>query len=157
MSIWSVDYVDPLGFNVARRAKLIVLEDIDAVIATVIKGRSMTMRHTSWTQRVCLDWLLERLREDWSMCLRYVKTKDQTADILTKASFAGPRWDHFISLCSFHPEFRRVKSPQGPASKVAAVVCLDETAPVVKGVGVPESDPIVDCSLENKYPESSRS
>ena len=45
----------------------------------------MALRHTSRTQRVCLDWLLERLREDGGICLRYVKTKDQTADIFTKA------------------------------------------------------------------------
>ena len=79
------------------------------------------MRHTSRTQRVCLDWLLERLREDRSMRLRYVKTKEQAADILTKAAFGGPQWDHHVNLCSLHPEFCPVQRPQGPASKVAAV------------------------------------
>ena len=43
--IWKVDYVDPLGFSVPKRAKLIIVEDNDAVISTVIKGRSMVWRH----------------------------------------------------------------------------------------------------------------
>ena len=36
-SIWNVDYVDPLGFGVARRARLVVLADNDAVIKMVVR------------------------------------------------------------------------------------------------------------------------
>ena len=64
MSIWKADYVDPMGMLVPKRAKMVILEDNDAVIATVIKGRSTALRHCSRTQRIALDWLLERLRED---------------------------------------------------------------------------------------------
>ena len=95
---WGVDYVDPLGFFVSNRARLLVLEDNDAVIHTVIKGRSQTLRHVNRTQRVCLDWLLERLQNASGISLRYVHTKQQVADVLTKAGFRGPQWDHLLKL-----------------------------------------------------------
>ena len=103
MSLWKVDYLDLIGYPVARRGKLIIFEDNDAVIRTVIKGRSMALRHTSHTQRVVLDWLLERLREDGSMSLRHVKTQNKWADILTNAQFSGPQLTPFVSSCSRHP------------------------------------------------------
>ena len=90
MSIWKVDYVDPLGSFVPKRARMMILEDNDAVIATVIKGRSTTLRHGSRTQRIALDWLSERPREDNSMTLRYAKTKDQNADFPHESSFFSP-------------------------------------------------------------------
>ena len=109
MSIWKVDYVDPLNIFVPSRAKMIILEDNDAVISTVIKGRSLALRHVSRTQRIALDWLLERLREDNSMTLRYVKTRDQSADFLTKASFSSPQWDHLLKLNGLYPKFPPAK------------------------------------------------
>ena len=39
-----------------QEALLYVFEDNEAVIKTIIKGRSPTMRHVSRTQRVALDW-----------------------------------------------------------------------------------------------------
>ena len=39
-----------------------------------------------------MDWLLERLMSDPGVSLRYVSTKDQIADIFTKAMV---RDDHF--------------------------------------------------------------
>ena len=75
MSVWKVDYVDPMDLPVARRGKLIIFEDSDAVIKTVLKGRSMAFRHITRTQRVALDWLLERIREDGSMCFLFACLK----------------------------------------------------------------------------------
>ena len=43
---------------------LYVLEDNEAVIKMIIKGRSPTMRHVSRTQRVALDWLFDRINLD---------------------------------------------------------------------------------------------
>ena len=109
MSIWKVDYVDPLNIFVPSRAKMIILEDNDAVISTVIQGRSLALRHVSRTQRIALDWLLERLREDRSMTLRYAKTRDQNADFLTKASFSSPQWVHLLKLNGLYPRFPPAK------------------------------------------------
>ena len=88
---------------------MIILEDNDAVISAVIKGRSTALRHVSRTQRIALDWLLERLREDSSMTLRYVKTQDQNTDFLTKVSFSSPQWDHLLKLNGLYPRLPSVK------------------------------------------------
>ena len=82
---------------------MVILEDNDAVIATVIKGRSTTLRHCRRTHRIALDWLLERLREDSSMTLRYVKTQNQNADFLTKAAFSSPQWSHLCKINGLNP------------------------------------------------------
>ena len=43
---------------------LYVFEDNEAVIKTIIKGRSPAMRHVSRTHRVALDWLFDRINLD---------------------------------------------------------------------------------------------
>ena len=40
-----------------KEALLYISKDSEAVIKTVIKGRSTTMGHDSRTRRVALDWL----------------------------------------------------------------------------------------------------
>ena len=59
-------------------------EDTDAVIKTIIKGRSPTMRHVSRTHRVALDLLFDRINLDPQIQINYVDTKNQLADVLTK-------------------------------------------------------------------------
>ena len=53
-----MDNVDVISSNVNsphQEALLYVLEDNEAVIKMIIKGRSPTMRHVSRTHRVALD------------------------------------------------------------------------------------------------------
>ena len=68
-------------------AMLYVFEDNEAVIKMIIKGRSPTMRHVSRTHRVALDWLCDRISVDPKIQIRYIDTKHQLADILTKRKF----------------------------------------------------------------------
>ena len=108
-----------MGLPIAQRAKLLVLEDNDAVIATVIKGRSPVLKHCNRTQRIALDWLLERLQSDPGVSLRYASTHDQIADIFTKAAFQGPQWTHLVGLCTLHePMAPLIQSKKGPASTI---------------------------------------
>ena len=72
-----------------REALLYVCEVNEAVIKMIIKGRNPTMRHVSRTQRVALDWLIDRT---------YLDSKIQLADILTKENFTRDEWNHFVSL-----------------------------------------------------------
>ena len=67
-----------------QEALLYVFEDNEAVIKMIIKGRSPTMRHVSRTHRVALDWLCDRIHLDSKIQIKYVETKNQLADILTK-------------------------------------------------------------------------
>ena len=61
------------------------------------------MRHVSRTHRVHLDWLYERFLHDPHFRIRYVQTKYQIADILTKGQFTKEKWKELLHLCSMTP------------------------------------------------------
>ena len=67
-----------------QEAWLYVFEDNEAVIKMMIKGRSSTMRHVSRTHRVALDWLFDRGNLYTKIQNKYIDTKNQLTDILTK-------------------------------------------------------------------------
>ena len=66
---------------------LYIFEDNEAVIKMIIKERSPTMRRVSRTHRVALDWLFDRINLDSTIQIKYIHTKNQLADILTKGNF----------------------------------------------------------------------
>ena len=77
---------------------LYVLEDNEAVIKMIMKGRSPTMRHVSRTHRVAVDWLFDRINLDPKIQIKYIDTKNQLADILTKGNFTHDEWNHLFNL-----------------------------------------------------------
>ena len=81
-----------------REALLYVFEDNEAVIKMIMKGRSPTMRHVSRTHRVALDWLFDRINLDPKIQIKYIDTKNQLADILTKGNFTRDEWNHLLTL-----------------------------------------------------------
>ena len=81
-----------------QEALLYVFEDNEAVIKMIIKGRSPTMRHVSRTHRVALDWLFDRINLDPKIRIKYIDTKNQLADILTRGNFTRDEWDHLLCL-----------------------------------------------------------
>ena len=81
-----------------QEALLYVFEDNEAVIKMIIKGRSPTMRHVSRTHRVALDWLCDRINLDSKIQMKYIVTKNQLADILTKGNFTRDEWNHLLNL-----------------------------------------------------------
>ena len=50
------------------------------------------MRHVSKTHRVALDWLFHRINLDPKIQLKYIDTKNQLADTLTKGNFTRDEW-----------------------------------------------------------------
>ena len=93
--------VDAVPSNVQsarQEALLYVFEDNEAVIKMIIKGRSPSMRHISRTHRVALDWLFDRINLDSKIQIKYIDTKNQLADILTKANFTCDEWNHSFNL-----------------------------------------------------------
>ena len=56
------------------------------------------MRHVSRTHRVALDWLFDRINLDPKIQIKYIDTKNQLADILTKGSFTRDEWNHLLTL-----------------------------------------------------------
>ena len=75
--------IDSVSSNVQsarQEALLYVFEDNEAVIKMIMKGRSPTVR----THKVALDWLFDRINLDPKIQIKYIDTKNQLADILTK-------------------------------------------------------------------------
>ena len=56
------------------------------------------MRHVSRTHRVALDWLFDRINLDSEIQIRYIDTKHQLADILTKGNFTRDDWNNLLHL-----------------------------------------------------------
>ena len=56
------------------------------------------MRHVSRTHRVALDWLFDRINLDSKIQIKYIDTKNQLADILTKGNFTRDEWNHLLNL-----------------------------------------------------------
>ena len=93
--------IDSVPSNVqsaSQEALLYVFEDNEAVIKMIMKGRSPTMRHVSRTHRVALDWLFDRINLDSKIQIKYIDTKNQLGDILTKGNFTRDEWKHLFSL-----------------------------------------------------------
>ena len=68
------------------------------MIKMIIEGRSPTMRHVSRTHRVALDWLFDRINLDSKIQIKYIDTKNQLLDILTKGNFTREEWNHLLNL-----------------------------------------------------------
>ena len=56
------------------------------------------MRHVSRTHRVAIDWLFDRVNLDPKIQIKYIDTKNQLADILTKGNFTRDEWNHLLCL-----------------------------------------------------------
>ena len=56
------------------------------------------MRHVSRTHRVALDWLFDRIKLDPKIQIKYIDTKNQLADKLTKGNFTRDEWNHLLCL-----------------------------------------------------------
>ena len=65
-------------------SQLYIFEDNEAAMKMAIKGRSPTMTHVSGTRRVALDESFDRINLDPKIQIRFVDTKSQLADMLTK-------------------------------------------------------------------------
>ena len=93
--------VDPVPSNVQssrQEALLYVFEDNEAVIKMIIKGRSPAVGRVSRTHRVALDWLFDRINLDPKIQIKYIDTKNQFADMLTKGNFTCDEWNHLLCL-----------------------------------------------------------
>ena len=95
-----IENIDSVPSNVQssrQETLLYVFEDNEAVIKMIIKGRSPTMRHVSGTHRVALDWF-DRINFDPKIQIKYIDTKNQLTDMLTKGSLTRDEWNHLLCL-----------------------------------------------------------
>ena len=64
----------------------------------MMKGRSPTMRHVSGPHRVAQNWLFDRMNLDCDVQIRYIDSKHQLAEILTKGNSTRDEWDNLLHL-----------------------------------------------------------
>ena len=98
LELSNVDYVSSNVKSSRSGALLYIIEDNKPVIKMIIRGRSPTMRHVSRTHRVALDWLFDRINLDPKIQIKYVDTKNQLADTMTKGNFTRDEWNHLLRL-----------------------------------------------------------
>ena len=97
LDLINIDHVPSSGTHSGSNAMLYFFEDNQAVIKMIINGRP-TMRHVSRTHRVALDCLFDRINLDSKVQIRYIDTKHQLADILTKGNFTRDEWNNLLHL-----------------------------------------------------------
>ena len=108
-----------------RTARLIVFEDNEAVLKMCVKGRVPTLRHVTRTHRVDLDWIIERIKTDSGVSMKYVKTSEQLADMLTKANFVAPLWKSLLKLhqIGHHHKVNNPPQPEPMFFAMLSVAC----------------------------------
>ena len=99
----NVDFIPSNVHSSRQEALLYIFEDSEAVINMIIMGRTRTMRHVSRTHRVALDWFFDRIYLDSKIQIKYIDTKNQLADILTKGNFTHDEWNHLFVLVQHQP------------------------------------------------------
>ena len=86
---------DFVSLNV-NSSMLYIYEDNEAVIKMIMKGISPTTRHVSRTPtELLLIGLLTNNLEP-KIQIKYIDTKNQLVDILTKGNFTRDEWNHLF-------------------------------------------------------------
>ncbi len=106
---FEVDFVPPSIATSSGLAKLLLLEDNDAVIKMTLKMRAPTLRHVARTHRVDLDWLFERIQYDPGVSIHFVGTKQQIADMCTKGQFSQEQWQALCKMAQIGPSYHTTK------------------------------------------------
>ena len=98
LDLTDIDHVPSSVTHSGCSAMLYVFEDNETMIKMIIKGWSPTVRHVSRTHRVALNWLFDRINLDSKIQNRYIDTKHQLTDSLTKGNFTRDEWDNLLHL-----------------------------------------------------------
>ena len=116
ISLDYADWVPPSMPSLQQNTKCVFVQDNDAVIKMVVKARAPTLKHVSRTHRIDLDWLFERIQKDPCIFGRYIHTKLQIADMLTKGNFTSEQWLVLCSLMRLSPPPKMKEVPLPPPS-----------------------------------------
>ena len=100
-----------------QNTRLIIAEDNEAVIKLVKKARSMALHHLPRTHRIDLNWLFEVCAHPRVM-MKYVNTKQQCADLMTKALNNPQAWQHLLGLVQIR---EGIETPAGTLPALLSV------------------------------------
>ena len=96
---------------------LVIAEDNEAVIKIIKKARSMALRHLPRTHRIDVQWLFEVCAHP-RVHMLYVNTKQQVADLMTKALNNPQTWEHLLDIAQIRAG---IMTPAGNATAPALV------------------------------------
>ena len=117
----NVGFIPSNANSFHQEALLYVFDDNEAVIKMMKNGKEPdNERHVSRTHRVALDGFCDRINLDPKIQIKYIDTKNQLADILTKGNFTRDEWNHL--LCLFN------------ISHFSSTVCSEATAKSTKRI-----------------------
>ena len=111
---------------------LVIAEDNEAVIKIIKKARSMALRHLPRTHRIDVQWLSEVCSHP-RVCMLYVNTKQQIADLMTKALNNPATWHHLLDIAQIRGGVQSeagtpaalLSTPPGLSLPLAAVNCSE--------------------------------
>ena len=109
----NVDFISSNVHSSHQEALLYVFEDNKAVIKMIIKGKKPD-------NETCIqDCLFDRINLDPNIQIKYIDTKNQLADILTKGNFTRDEWNHL--LCLFNvSRFNSINSLEAMSKRTQA-------------------------------------
>jgi hypothetical protein len=108
-----------------------VAEDNEAVIKIIKKARSMALRHLPRAHRIDLHWLFE-VCSNPRIRMLYVNTKQQVADLMTKALNNPQTWEHLLDIAQIRGGIQSeavktaaalLSAPPGLTLPLSAVQC----------------------------------
>ena len=92
------DYVPINTHSSQGESQLYIVEDNEAVIKLILRGRSPTTRHVSRTHSGAIDSLYGRINLNSRIFIKSVDIKNQFADVSTKGRFTRHEWNHLLCL-----------------------------------------------------------
>jgi hypothetical protein len=104
--------------------RMVVLEDNEAVIKIVLKRRSMALRHVLRTHRISIDWCFE-VCSNCDVFLKYVRTTEQCADMMTKGFSKKDVWNTLLNLIGLVPSVAVCSSGRVPTVLFAIATSPD--------------------------------
>ena len=118
---------------------LIIAEDNEAVIKIIKKARSVALRHLPRTHRIDVHWLFEVCSHP-RVRMVYVNTKQQVADLMTKALNKPEVWHHLLDIAQIRPG---IMHPTEKSSKIPTAAVIMPKGP--PGLSMPIN--AAECSL----------
>ena len=109
------------------------------------------MRHVSRTHRVALDWLIDRINLDPYIRIKYVDTKNQLADILTKGNFTCDEWCNLLCLVNF---LNLSMFSRGHFRSVEKATTMSKRIQEKRAVAKPRSVCLISASLNRRQSSS---
>ena len=89
------------------RAQICILEDNEPVIRMSVKQRWPQLRYVPRTHRINLDWIFELVSNDPGVFIKWISTKEQLADILTKGMFTAAQFQSLVEGAMIGPKFEK--------------------------------------------------